>query len=309
MRQLAAVIVLVACGGAPAMPTGPKLEQGTQRVAVQGGEVVIDVRGKGPPCFAHPGGPGLDSGYLHGSALEQHFTVIYVDPLGTGSSTKLAEPELYSIDRDVGVLESLRTRLGFDKLCLIGHSYGGFVVQSYAVAHPERVRGLFLYSTTPTTEPEWLADTLANLAWFEGKAWFADASKAVEEEDQAADEAALNALLVRELKLFFADYDGRRADYDDIIRKLRVSFPVARRRPLGKQGRYDVRGKLGRLHTTPTWIVTGDKDFSGGPVPSRWIQQSIADSKLIVIPNAGHFAHVEQPAAFGAAVEQFAAAL
>ncbi len=288
------------------MPAGPKVEQGTQRIAVPGGEVVIDVRGKGPLCFAHPGGPGLDSGYLHGAALEQHFTVVYIDPIGTGSSTRLPEPELYSIGRDVEVVEALRVKLGIDKACLIGHSYGGTVVLSYAVAHPDRVRGMFLYSTTPTSEPEWLKDTMANTAWFKDRTWFADAMKALEEEDKVADEASLNAVLQRELKLFVADYDGRRPDFAGLFSKVRVSIEVARRRPQGKQRVYDVRGKFGRLHTTPTVIVTGEKDFSGGPVPSHWIQQSIADSKLVVIPQAGHFAHVEQPAAFEAAVGQFA---
>jgi pimeloyl-ACP methyl ester carboxylesterase len=217
----------------------PKLEQGTQRVALaSGGHVVIDVRGQGPLCLAHPGGPGLDSSYLHGAALEKHFTVVYIDPLGTGSSSKVPPPE-----------------------------------------------------------------------WFKDRPWHADAMKAIEEEDKATDEASLNAVFQREVKLYFADYDGKRPDYDDLLRKLHVTYEVASRRPQGKQRVYDVRGKFGRLHTTPTLIVTGDRDFSGGPVPSNWIQQSIADSKLVVIPNAGHFAHVEQPAAFEAAVAQFADAL
>ncbi len=301
-----ALFLLAACGGSPALPAGPKLAQGTQRVAVPGGEVVIDVRGSGPLCFAHPGGPGLDSTYLQNPAFEKHFTVAYIDPLGTGSSSKLPEPELYSIGRDVEVIEGLRKKLGVEKVCLIGHSYGGFVAMSYAVSYPTRVGAMLLYSTTPTTEPEWLKDVMANTAWFADRKWFADAMKALEEEDKAADEAALNAVLQRELKMFFADYDGKRPDYDGIMNRLHVRFEVARRRPQGKQGRYDVRGKFGRLRTTPTLIVTGDRDFSGGPVPSRWIQQSIADSKLVVIPSAGHFAHVEQPAAFEAAVAQFA---
>jgi proline iminopeptidase len=88
---------------------------------------------------------------------------------------------------------------------------------------------------------------------------------------------------------------------------VRIVFDVYRRRPVGtKANAYDVRGKLGRLHTTPTVIVTGEHDFICGPKPSGWIASAIADSKLIVIPQAGHFAHVEQPGAFDDAVEKFA---
>lgn len=296
----------LACGGSTVQPSGPKLPAGTQRVAVPGGEVVLDVRGQGPLCFAHPGGPGLDASYLHGSALEKHLTVAYLDPLGTGSSTKLAEPEVYSVARDAEVIEAVRAKLGIDKLCLIGHSYGGAVVMTYAVAHPEHVGAMLLYSTTPTSEPEFAKVLYESLEWFKDRAWYADSIKAIAEEAAAPDEAALQVIMKRQMRLFFADYDGRRPDYDDIASKLHMSFDVARRRLKGKQARYDVRGKFGRLHTTPTLIVTGDKDVFGGPVPSGWIQQSIAGSKLVVIPSAGHFAHVEQPAAFDAAVGQFA---
>jgi proline iminopeptidase len=295
----------VACGGSTAKPSGPKLEQGTQRVAVDGGEVVIDVRGKGPLCIAHPGGPGLDSGYLHGAALERHFTVVYVDPLGTGSSSKLTAPEEYSIGRDVLVLESIRQKLGLQKMCLIGHSYGGFVVLSYAVAYPKNVERMFLYSTTPTTNEEWVKQMMANTEWFKDQPWFADALEALKSEG-AADQKALDAEIQRQSKLYFADYSGKRPDADAVIAKMSVSLEVAVRRPKGKQGNYDVRGKFGRLGTTPTLIVTGDKDFMTGPVPSNWIQQSIANSKLVVIDHAGHFAHAEQPEKFEAAVEQFA---
>lgn len=295
----------MACGGSTAKPSGPKLEQGTQRVAVDGGEVVIDVRGKGPLCIAHPGGPGLDAGYLHGAALERHFTVVYVDPLGTGSSTKLPAPEEYSIGRDVGVLESIRKQLGLEKMCLIGHSYGGFVVLSYAVAHPTHVERMLLYSTTPTTNDEWAKQMMANTAWFEAQPWFAEAKTAFETA-APADQKALDAMIKSQSRLYFADYAGKRIEADAVIAKMSVSAEVAVRRPKGKQGNYDVRGKFGRLGTTPTLIVTGDKDFMTGPVPSNWIQQSIANSKLVVIDHAGHFAHVEQPEKFGAAVEQFA---
>jgi proline iminopeptidase len=304
VRASPALLLLAACGSSAVHPAGPKLEHGTQRVAVPGGEVVIDVRGQGPLCFAHPGGPGLDSGYLHGAALEKHFTVVYIDPIGTGSSSKLPEPELYSIGRDVEVVEALRAKLGIDKLCLIGHSYGGFVALSYAVSYPTKLRGLFLYSTSPTTNEEWTKQMMANTAWFKDQTWFADAMQAFATQD-AADQKAIESVLQRQSKLYFADYSGRRADYDPLIARFQFSADVARRRPQGKQGNYDVRGKFGRLGTTPTLIVTGDKDFMTGPVPSHWIQQSIANSHLVVIEHAGHFAHVEQPAAFEAAVEQF----
>jgi pimeloyl-ACP methyl ester carboxylesterase len=46
-------------------------------------------------------------------------------------------------------LEALRIALGADKLLLDGISYGTFVAQRYALAHPDRVSGLVLDSVVP----------------------------------------------------------------------------------------------------------------------------------------------------------------
>ncbi|MEO8551800.1 MAG: alpha/beta fold hydrolase, partial [Kofleriaceae bacterium] len=178
MRCLVPLMVVLACGGKPAPrdPT-PRLARGTQRIAVDGGEVVIDVRGAGPVCIAHPGGPGVDSTYLHIPALEQRFTVVYIDPLGTGGSSKLPAGQAYSVVRDAAAVEAVRAKLGLERVCLIGHSYGGFVVQTYAIQHPDRVRGLLLYSTSPTLASDWQQDVEANLQRFKDQPWFADAIK------------------------------------------------------------------------------------------------------------------------------------
>jgi proline iminopeptidase len=301
------VLVLAACGGGgAARVNAPNLASGTQRIAVDKYEVVVDIRGSGPPCIAHPGGPGLDSGYLHIPALEKRFTMIYIDPLGTGASSKLPEGEQYSLPRDAQVIEGVRAKLELDKVCLVGHSYGGFVVQTYAIQHPQRVSAMMLYSTTPTTEPDWEKSVGENMQWFKDQAWFADASAAFQEEAKAKTDAELHAVAQREWPMYFADWTGHRSTYTPLVAQLEISADVYRRRPEGKNARYDVRRKLGTLRSIPTVIVAGDRDFICGPGPSEWISKEISGSKLIVIPNAGHFAHVEQPAAFDAAVDELA---
>ena len=47
---------------------------------------------------------------------------------------------------------ALRDRLdreGIPRIDLLGHSIGGMLAQEFALAHPERVRSLVLYATTP----------------------------------------------------------------------------------------------------------------------------------------------------------------
>jgi proline iminopeptidase len=302
---LLAAMVVFACGSRQALrePT-PRLAHGTQRVAVNGGEISIDVRGEGPVCLAHPGGPGVDSTYLHIPALEQRFTVVYIDPLGTGSSSQLPAGQAYSVERDAEVVETVRAKLDLDHVCLIGHSYGGFVVLKYAVEHPDRVRGLLLYSTSPTMAQDWQDDVATNMQRFKDQPWFSDAIGSFGEIDAAQTEDAMRNALAKSLPLYFADWTGRHTEYESELAKMKLAFAAHQRRS-DSDARYDVRGKLGQVRA-PAVVIAGDADFICGVKPSQWIADSIAGSKLIVIEHAGHFAHLEQPAAFQAALDTFA---
>jgi proline iminopeptidase len=310
LHAVFALVLAAGCGGSSpsvSKPSSAALEPGSHRLSVGGLEVAFEVRGKGPVCFALPGGPGMDAAYLRTDALDRRFTMIYIDPLGTGSSSKLPPTERYSIARDAAVLEGLRTQLGLDRVCLVGHSYGGFVVQRYAVDHPKHVSGLLLYSTTPVTDLDWEKDVAANAQWFKDQPWFAEAARGIQAEAAAKDQGALAAALAREWPLYFADWSGHRAEYGPLIAQLTVSFDVYRRRVEREQ--FDVRQRLGVIHTTPTVIIAGERDFLCGVKPSTQLSNAIGGSKLVIIPQAGHYAHLEQPAAFEAAVESLATAL
>ena len=59
----------------------------------------------------------------------------------------------------------------------------------------------------------------------------------------------------------------------------------------------------------PTLVVVGDEDKATPPGKARRIQQSIAGSRLAVIPNAGHSSPVEQPTAISQVLSDFLATL
>lgn len=62
----------------------------------------------------------------------------------------------YSTADTVADLESLRAALGAAKLTLDGVSYGTFVAERYALAHPDRVQRLVLDSVVPHDDPIFL---------------------------------------------------------------------------------------------------------------------------------------------------------
>ncbi|MGC4857359.1 hypothetical protein ACLQ24_29335 [Micromonospora sp. DT4] len=59
---------------------------------------VYPVAGTGPVCVAHSGGPGIEWAYLRAPGIEEHFTMVYVEPVGTGASGRLDNHDDYRMD-------------------------------------------------------------------------------------------------------------------------------------------------------------------------------------------------------------------
>ena len=70
--------------------------------------------------------------------------VVFYDPRGTGASRHLRPGAPQDMDAQVADLEAVRVKLGFDKIALVGDSYGGRISMAYDAAHPERVAKLVL---------------------------------------------------------------------------------------------------------------------------------------------------------------------
>ncbi|HEX2681464.1 MAG TPA: alpha/beta fold hydrolase [Candidatus Dormibacteraeota bacterium] len=111
--------------------------------------------GHGPELVVHPGGPGFSSAYLGDlSGLWEEFTLVMLNPRGTGGSDRPTDAGAYRLDDYVSDLEDLREHLGLERMLLLGYSHGGMVAQAYTVAHPARVRKLVLACTTARFGPE-----------------------------------------------------------------------------------------------------------------------------------------------------------
>ena len=93
--------------------------------------------GSGPVLVCHPGGPGYSSRYFGDLAgLGELFTLVLLDPRGTGGSDRPSDALAYGLDDYVGDVEELGgAHLGLEQLLLLGHSHGGVLAaQAYAAA-------------------------------------------------------------------------------------------------------------------------------------------------------------------------------
>ena len=68
---------------------------------------------------------------------------------------------------------------------------------------------------------------------------------------------------------------------------------------------WDLRERLAEM-TVPSLILHGDEDRPALPT-GVLLKQTIPTAGLVVLPKPGHTAHLEAPAAFNAAVQDFIA--
>jgi proline iminopeptidase len=296
---MSAALVVAACGARAKTPDGSLLGPGDHTVTVRGVAIRIHVAGHGPVCLVHPGGPGLEWTSMRMPEVEQHLTLVYVEPIGTGESGRLKDETGYTRHRYADDLDGVRAELGLAETYVLGHSFGGFVALEYALAHGHNVRGLVLYDTSAVTDATFSSDANERARAFANESWFRGAFAELAFEPHTDDEAT--ASFRRGIGLYVADYARKKLDVDRFAESTRVFVgPTRGRDPIP----YDVRGKLSTIKA-PTLVIVGRKDFICSPKYANVLSAGIAGSQLVTLDESGHFGHFEQPLEFAGAVGTF----
>jgi proline iminopeptidase len=288
-------------------------------VDAKGVLIYYQIIGHGAPLMIVHGGPGVAHDYLmpYLLPLARSNQLIFIDERGSGRSEKLEDPAQYTVENMVEDVESVRQALHLGKISLMGHSFGGVLAQAYAFKYQQNLTHLVLggtfYSTTEMNKvlaeekrsmpPEALAklEALEKAGLFgKGKDW----EKGRYPEDYA--------------KLAWGDgyfpflYQRRPdANYDPAAGNTGVSWDLYREM-WGSNGEFVIDGnlksveyldKLSGIHV-PTLVICGDHDESN-PSLSRTMHEKIAGSKLVILPQSGHMAFVDQPNMYIKAVTEF----
>ena len=83
--------------------------------------------------------------------LKDRFHIIAPDVRGHGESA-WSPTGAYQYADQAGDLAAFVDRLGLDRFVLVGTSMGGIIAMAYAVAHPQRLRGLVINDIGPQAE-------------------------------------------------------------------------------------------------------------------------------------------------------------
>jgi proline iminopeptidase len=258
-----------------------------------------------------PGVPPLlciNGGLLYGhtllwpalSPLATARQLVFYDQRGRGESKAPPGQRAARIEHDAGDVRALRETLGVSEWDVLGHSWGGGIAMLATADDQRAVRRLVLVDAVgPTGDwlPELHADALGRLPSAQ-RALLAPLDAAAL---RAPEPDVHNAYARALYPAWFADPElGRlfRPPRSDSVTGAAVA---AKLRGEG----YDWRDRL-RAISTPTLVMHGERDLLPARVAGE-IAALLRNSRVELIPDAGHMPFWEAPERFFALVEEFLA--
>lgn len=231
------------------------------RIRVNGVSLYVDIEGAGlvadgpvmrekPTLILLHGGPGLDHTIYKPafSQLSDLCQIVYVDHRGNGRSDD-GDPTLWTLDQWGDDIDALCRELGIERPIVYGASFGGFVAQSFATRHPDRIGALILAHTAAKVEFETMFRRFRDLGGAEAEtAARAYWSGPTPERRLAYRDACLPYYTLRPVD-------------PGIWSRTIIKDPVALHfNSIEKEmGRMDFRAALGRL-TCPVMVLSGRMD-------------------------------------------------
>lgn len=246
-------------------PEGHEIDAGGHRLHV-------DVSGTGPPDFVCLHGL-VDSVAIWDRVtppLAKTGRVVRIDQRGHGGSE--APPGPYRREDLASDVAAVLASLAVERAVLVGHSMGGIVSMTTALCYPDRVAGLVLIGTASQCNAKvasWY-ERIAAAGEQDGNPGLARAIYGEKTRKQIAGDAQGIAHVTRTLKSLCED-------------------------PLTT--------KLAAIRC-PVLLVVGEKDPMG-PKASSIIAESLPDARLEIVPDCGHWIHVERPQVLLDAIERF----
>lgn len=256
------------------------------RVPLDGGFFLnVERMGSGPPLVLLHGftGSAMSWGPL-AEMLAARFTVLAVDVVGHGASSKPETLDHYAIERAARDAVTAMLAFGFRRSAWLGYSMGGRLALYVAATLPEAVERLVLIGASPG-----LADPDERVA------------------RRAADEALADRIEAEGVPAFVDHWESQ--PLFESQQRLPVGMRLAIRRGrlandahgLANSLRGMGTGAQPSLHdqlsdiTTPSLLLTGALDAKFAAIADE-MALSMPEARAVRVPGAGHAAHIEKAA-------------
>ncbi|GHE59928.1 alpha/beta fold hydrolase [Roseivirga thermotolerans] len=296
--SLLLLFMLMACGS-----SSSEMKQGY--MIVSGSDVYYKTMGSGDPLLVIHGGPVLDHSYFlpHLEELAKDYRLIFYDQRACGKSSLSIDSATMNLNGFVDDIEQIRTKLGHEKLHIMGHSWGGLLAMKYAMAYPDKVERLILANSMAPSSADWQKENLA-------------AANNIDPKDKRRlDNIVSTGLLrtpnpvpyIKEMMLL-----SFKAQFFDKLKidQLNLNIPEdfqKRSAVFGLLGpdlaQYNLYADLKKIKA-PALVMYGDAEAAIN-LHARKMVDSLNNGRLKVIPTSGHFPFIENPIAFNRAVRDF----
>lgn len=279
------------------MSPWPGLETFARRVRLPNNDLALHLYQAGPASatpllLVHGLGDEADTWRHLIPPLSADHHVLAPDLPGFGRSDAPRRAYTLAFYRDA--LVELLDELRLDRVTLVGHSLGGLIVHSIALAHPDRVDRLVLIggSLVSRSQPislgtilflipgigEWAYNRLRRdpeAAYGTLRAYYGDLDRLPEADRQFLFERVNERVWS----------DGQRRAFLSTYRQLARSLPALQRGLAARLSQI-------QIHTQAIW---GERDQVNPAENGRALQKLQPDVRLAIVPGAGHNVHQETP--------------
>ena len=254
----------------------------------------------GTPLVVANGGPGFDHSYLHLSdawdTIAKNRKVVLYDQRGVGRSSAIAPGQSCTLRDQIEDLEAVRAQIGAERIDLLGHSWGGYLVMAYAARYPQHIQHLLIVDSAAPK----FSDTV-----FLFKDVFPEGVGREDAEEFAGlmgDKAARAKSLHEYFTMLFYSpekRDAALAKMTDVAVNVEVNETIVH-----DLERFDLNPELAK-YNFPTMVMTGRYDMNVAPVVAYKIHKAIPGSQFVVFDQSGHLPFYEEPDKFVQSVESF----
>lgn len=234
---------------------------------VNGIEMYYATYGAGDPVLLIHGGLGnADIWANQVIDLMQDHLVIVADSRGHGRSTRTEEP--FGYDLMATDYLALLDYLKVDKVDLVGWSDGGIIGLDIAMKHPERLDHLFAHAANITTDGV---------------------------NPKVGDDPVFMGIYATWMGEEYKRLSPTPDQFDAFIAQISEMWAT----------QPNWTDEQVAAITVPTAVVVGDHDEAILPAHTEKIAALIPGSKLVILPDASHFAMLQAPAEYTAAIRAF----
>lgn len=277
---------------------------GSFQLSVDSTSIHYSILGNGEPLLICPVTWGVDGHrWTTLEELAKDFTLIRLDPRGTGKSGTIQEKHDYGIPTLVNDIERLRIHLGLERWNVMGQSAGGWTALEYTLArhggraHQSHVNKLIVVCSAPTGRFH--------------KGTFRDPAHPLYPKYDALSKEIRSLPHQERVKKFnrtIYQYDVQTEEGRKQIDKIFAETEFDPKRNqffiMNELPRYNVTERLSEI-SVPTLIIGGKHDVHVSPTWSEVMAEKIPNAQLVMMEHSGHFPWLDEPEKFFSVVKQF----